>query len=371
MNTVDVPEDLVVEILSRVPEVSVARFRSIPKGWNALIKKEERLAKKSLILILLDFRVYLASIDLRDNVVKLTSQFSLKDPLCNPSKEVDLCDDVFHCDGLLLCTTEDKRLVVWNPRSGETSWVKPIISHEQMGIYALGKSSCNKYKILRINTSTYYMPTDLVEYEVYDFNSNSWRVIVGECRDWYILLPWHWGMSVSGNTYLLAGDVKVGEFLLSFDFSTERFGRVSLPPGNDDVSYHVWGLSVTREEQQLCLLTAQNKEVLDLWRATKIESSGAGSWCKFLSLDLAYLHHPLDLEVGMNFLADRENRVLVFAGKHGKPSNFLHIVGEDKYIQVDHHDVPSHCSLLLNYVPTLVKIQQGNLGVGARKAPIT
>lgn len=47
-NTKYLPEDLLVKILSRVPEASLARFRSISQGWNALIKKEEILAKKSL-----------------------------------------------------------------------------------------------------------------------------------------------------------------------------------------------------------------------------------------------------------------------------------------------------------------------------------
>ncbi|CAA7013199.1 unnamed protein product [Microthlaspi erraticum] len=358
-NTIDLPEDLVVEILSRVPEASLAPFRSISKGWNALIKKEERLAKKSRILMLIDFRVYLASVDLpgsHENVVKLTtSEFSLKDPLSNSSKEVDI-RNVFHCDGLLLCTTTDKRLVVWNPRSGETSWVKPRISHEESDIYALGKSSCNKYKILRINTFP-YIPTCLVEYEVYDFNTNSWRVTVGENRGWYILAGRPLcGMSVSGNTYWLAHASSFDEFLLSFDFSTERFGRVSLPPGNY-VSYRVWGLSVTREEQQLCLLTTQSTvvfDIIDLWRATKIKSSGAVSWSKFLSVDLAYLHHPFGLGYGTNFLADRENKILVLPGIHGN----LYIVGEDKYIKVDNHDQPTSArSLLYNYVPTLAQIQ--------------
>ncbi|CAA7013196.1 unnamed protein product [Microthlaspi erraticum] len=359
-NTIDLPEDLVVEILSRVPEASLARFRSISKGWNALIKKVVILTKKSLILMLIDFRVYSASVDLngiQKNVVKLTSQFSLKDPLCNPSKEVDI-RTVYHSDGLLLCTTKDNRLVAWNPRSGETSWVEPRIPHEKIGIYALGKSSCNKYKILRINQIS-NRDKGLVEYEVYDFNSKSWRVTVGdETRDWSIIGLRPCGMSVNGNTYWLA-DGTGGRFIVSFEFSTERLGRVSLPP-TSHFSYDVRGLSVTREEQQLCLLTTQSRvvlDIIDLWRATKIESSGATSWSKFLSVDSAFLSHPFRLVSGMNFLADREKRVLVCPGGEGNSNSFLLIMGEDKYIQVDHRDAGFRCSLLLNYVPTLVQIQ--------------
>ncbi|CAF2099615.1 unnamed protein product [Brassica napus] len=184
------PEDLLVEILSRVPEASLARLRSTSKGWNALIKKEERLAKKSLVVMLIHRRVYLVRLDLHgDNIVKVISQFSLNDPLSTYSlKEVDI-HNVFHCDGLLLCTTMDERLVVWNPCSGETSRIiKPLHSKYSSDVYAL-----------------------------------------------------------------------------------ERFGCVSLPV--DPASYNLFALSVTREEQKLCLFTSRVEmyDIIEIWMATKIK----------------------------------------------------------------------------------------------------
>lgn len=47
--TVDLPEDMLVEILSRVSEASLARSRSTSKGWNALIKKKENLTTSLLL----------------------------------------------------------------------------------------------------------------------------------------------------------------------------------------------------------------------------------------------------------------------------------------------------------------------------------
>ncbi|CAH8261273.1 unnamed protein product [Arabidopsis lyrata] len=69
-NIVHLPEDLVVEI-TRVPAVSLRRLRSTSKGWNALIK-DGRFAKKhsanaprqSQVIMLMDSRVYLVSINL-------------------------------------------------------------------------------------------------------------------------------------------------------------------------------------------------------------------------------------------------------------------------------------------------------------------
>ncbi|XP_010430744.1 PREDICTED: putative F-box protein At4g10190 [Camelina sativa] len=363
---VDLPEDLLVEILYRLSEACLARLRCTSKGWNTLIKKDKRLAK-SQIIMLIGFRVYLASIDLNGihdkNVVKVTSQLSLKDPLSTTSpKEVDI-REVFHCDGLLLCTTKDDRLVLWNPCSGETRWmIKPVgPSFKKFNYYALGKtSSSNKYKILRIRQHGIGYYKCLVEYEIYDFTSDSWRV-VGETSDWSIHGLRRRGMSVNGNTYWLASSPfpdSQNDFLLSFDFSTERFESVSLPV--DDFSYVPMALSVTREEQKLCLLGMRDHYYdIHVWIATKIESTGAMLWSKFLTVKESFYRQFLILCSGMNFLADRENNMLLCPGRQQNSNSFLHIVGKDKYMGVDHHDAGSKC-LVVCYVPTLAQIQQGS-----------
>jgi len=60
----------------------------------------------------------------------------------------------------------------------------------------------------------------------------------------------------------------------------------------------------------------------------------------------------------ISFLIDQENRV-VYCNSFF--SNTIHIVGEDKYIEVNHDVAPyeSHNLFLLSYVPSFIKIQQG------------
>ncbi|KAJ4894185.1 putative F-box protein [Raphanus sativus] len=378
-NTIDLPDDLLVEILSRVPDASLARFRSSSKGWNSLIKKEGRLAMKSLVAMLTDDRVYFARLDLHSttdvNVVKVISQFSLNGyPLSNCSEEVYI-HDVFHCDGLLLCTTTDEKLVVWNPCSGETSRIiKPLNSKRRSDTYAFGKSSCNnEYKILRVyHSGDGWMSPCLVKYEIYDFTSNSWRVL-GEARGWTLPGPWRRGTSVDGNTYWLSFDFsqdrqRPKNTLRYFDYSTERFGLVSLP--GDPLSYHPFVLSVTREEQKLCLLTSCDKLLhIAVWMATKIIGTGDMSWSKLLTVKRTSSDQFFKLCKGMSFLADRENKVIVHPIKDMNCSNLLHIVGEDKYRKVKLCAVGYARSA--SCAPTLVQIQQGSSGVGTWKAPIT
>ncbi|CAL9222367.1 unnamed protein product, partial [Arabidopsis halleri] len=365
---------LKVEILSRFSATSLARSQCVSKGWNALINDEKFTKKRFLqrsyatVIMLIENRVYLVNVNLHEthnNMVNVKYQYSLKDPLSKSSEEVDI-RNIFHCDGLLLCTTKDNRLVVWNPLSRETRWIQPRRTYKRFDYFAIGKSSCNKYKILRMDQTGNIHEPSLLEFEVYDFTSDSWRA-VGKIGDWFILRRNGRVMSVNGNAYWLAstrGDV---DFLQSFDFSTERFRRVSLP--GDRHSYHIFSLSVTREEQKLCLLT-QDEPVgiatakvpsINVWIATKIESNGAASWIKFLSVNFAIIHKPFCFLNGMNFLVDPENKVFVCPGRNGFSKTFLNILGENKSIQVEHQDAESVCSLLVNYVPTLVQIQQGSL----------
>ncbi|XP_010422655.1 PREDICTED: putative F-box protein At4g10190 [Camelina sativa] len=233
-------EELVVEILDKASTASLARLRCVSKRWNALIK-DVRLAEKrshATVIMLIDFVVYLMSVNLREihnNKVMVTDQFSLKDPLSKSSEEVKIWN-ILHCDGLLLCTTKDLRLIVWNPYSHETSWIQPRSSYTKLDYFALGKTSCNKYKILGMQQFGEVMPY-LLEYEIYDFTSSSWRV-VGKTTDWSIETWRGRVMYVNGNTYWLAYSKDKVDFLQSFDYSTESFRSVSLP--GDRHSYHIF-----------------------------------------------------------------------------------------------------------------------------------
>ncbi|XP_010509770.1 PREDICTED: putative F-box protein At3g21130 [Camelina sativa] len=414
MTTKKIPEDLVVEIFSRVPAVSLARLRSISKGWNVLIKDGRVLAKKhstnasnsSLALMLIDYRLYIVRFNLNGihtNVapsVKVTGLFSLEDPLSY--EEVDICD-IFHCEGLLLCTTKDNRLVVWNPCSGENRWVQPKNSYKEFDLFAFGydnKLSC--YKILRIGGS-FHGTIFQTENEIYDFTSNSWRVVVGKTIDWSIIEDDHIvkivreidytrgmyvngnivikgdntrGMYANGNTYWIAftpnleHEHRYNYLLLSFDFSTEIFGNVPFP-GDDDIhACFPLVLSVTREGQQLCILLngALRANHYYIWIASKSESTGAISWTKFLTVwddgpiyHFGFRHFRAG---GLSFLADHEKEILLTCNKNSHDQyskNIIHIMGNGKYTELDHHGAkPTHefpSPLLFCYVPSLVRIQ--------------
>ncbi|CDY67269.1 BnaCnng54200D [Brassica napus] len=67
----------------------------------------------------------------------------------NP-EQVKICK-IFHCNGLLLCTTGDSRLVVWNPCTGQISWIPIPYSgrYEHKSEFVLGYDNNKTYKTLR------------------------------------------------------------------------------------------------------------------------------------------------------------------------------------------------------------------------------
>ncbi|RID72002.1 LOW QUALITY PROTEIN: hypothetical protein BRARA_C03912 [Brassica rapa] len=363
MQLTSLPRDLLETILSKVPDTPLARFRTTSKRWNIMLSSESFVKKhsanapkdESLCITLMNSRVHLVRINLHDPSVKVaTHPFYLKDPLSN-SSQVDI-RNVSHCDGLLLCSTEDDRLVVWDPYSGETKWIKPRDRYKDTDYFALGfdnKSSCKQYKILRVDRN-HILPVC----EVYDFTSDSWRVL-GTATDWYLPDYCH-GISVKGNTYWLAmGMVKPEtEFILGFDFSKETFQFLPLPHPSLGLTALSWLMGEDESSSEL-----------QVWVTTS-----SGSWNKSLAvigLD-GYRDMLKDMiPRGISFLADEQKQVVMCLNRE----NNFNILRENKHILKEQLGGGSKCILspavLMNYPPSLARIRQGTFlgdAKGKRKA---
>ncbi|KAL1189074.1 F-box protein [Cardamine amara subsp. amara] len=207
----NLPRDLAEEVLCRIPLKSLKSVRSSCKKWNTL-SKDLSFAKKHLseakvaaaarerefmAVVMMDFRVYLMSINLHNN--DLEPCIRPQGKLISLDDEVDDISQLFHCDGLLLCITKcNTRLTVWNPYCGPIRRIEFTHRIRYSFYHALGYDKRRKsYKILR------FIDLDLpviVEFKIYDFNSDSWRVLDVTSQDWRILCFNH-GVSLKGNTY--------------------------------------------------------------------------------------------------------------------------------------------------------------------------
>ncbi|VYS52070.1 unnamed protein product [Arabidopsis thaliana] len=361
----DLPPDLVEDILSRVPATSLKRLRFTCKQWNSLFKNRRftekhfcKAPKQSHVLLWKDYTVCPMSINLNfsGSSIEFKSVLSLKDSHYN-SEQVYIAK-VFHCDGLLLCTTKDHRLLVWNPCLGETRWINFENDYKPYSRFSLGyknNKSCRSYKILRFWTS-YLTPNHIgLRYNIYEFTTDSWRVLIDKVSLNYFLIESENGVSFKGNTYWLALDEETN-FLLGFDFTMERFKRLCLP-SNKNCDTMV--LSVVREEK--LSVSHQNfcSSKMDIWMTNRIDSETAMSWKKYFSVEFKILSMCHSLPFCNSFLIDEEKKIVISTVRGNE--NMVNIIGAYNayYAEVPVESTNWPCSpYFVSYVPSLVQIQQ-------------
>ncbi|XP_018490295.1 putative F-box protein At3g17500 [Raphanus sativus] len=387
LRLLDLPWDLVLEILYRVPATSLGRLSFTCKRWNALFKDDEfikkhldKAAKQRMVLMSIDSRkvcsmnVNLDGIHHDNSVDPQTKLLNLKDFHCREQFKIY---NIFHCDGLLLCITWDKRLVVWNPCTGQIRWIPFCDRYKEHSEFALGydnNKSCQTYKILRCCWDFLAAEPQDVDSGVYDFESHSWKdlndVFPNNCRR--IISK---GVSLKGNIYWIANIDDEEDLLLSFDFSTEKYTCLSIRFWSGHHDFIPTTLSVVREERLVVLYSSySHPRKIEIWMTThdKIDQATLVSWSKFLSLELDENNPQMDLSCDITFFIDEEKKAAVLCDMeciNKRDTDMVYIVGEENRFM----KIPlgaNRCSLgsvIHNYVPSLVRIQQGGVMTRERK----
>ncbi|CAH8260369.1 unnamed protein product [Arabidopsis lyrata] len=384
----DLPGDLVEEILSRVPLTSLRAIRSTCKKWNSLSKnqicgKKATAARKQFMgFMMKDSRLCSIEFDLQGI---RNDDGNFVDPSIKQVNKLDQFEvsQVFHCDGLVLCIIKDKTgLLVWNPYLGQTRSIQPRNNFQMEDRYALGYDNNRNYKILRI-FDLYPSRNRVFGYEVYDFSSNSWKLL--DVNPGWDIQSHHRGVSLKGNTYFPAqkkkteGGIKttnIEDVLLCFDFTSERFGPpLPLPFHSYNAEIFV-SLSCVREEQLAMLYQRWEAcETIEICVTNKIDPNTV-SWSKFL---ITFTGFPVDTFSGSFFIDEEKKVAVVFDLDRYKPTEtcryqIAHIIGQDEYFKSVNigvapnlaisykvgftptaYCVPLVCSS--SYVPSLVQLQ--------------
>ncbi|CAL9234553.1 unnamed protein product [Arabidopsis halleri] len=260
-------------------------------------------------------------------------EFKVELSLIDPQASLEHFDivKVSHCDGLLLCNNgEYNRIVVWNPCTGQTKWIEP----RKIGSYTLGSYEDNgdrSYKILCCCDG------DDNEFEIYEINSSSWRTldVTMDCELEYD----DSGTYLKGKTYWFASDENeehLGMFLVSFDYTTERF----------------------EQEKLSVLLQHADTSRTDIWVTNKIDETKVVKWSKVLTVDLK---PELDICGLVRFLVDEEKKFLVCCHlnfRSGVPiKQEVYIFGEENKVEQVYSGFTSSMANLFDYVPSLTQIQ--------------
>ncbi|CAA7013094.1 unnamed protein product [Microthlaspi erraticum] len=376
VSDLDLPRDLSEEVLSRIPLTCMRKVGSTCKKWNTLsknrffankhLRQESEKAKGFMVVVMMDYSVYLMEVNLSDKDVESSS---IKRHGKLISDQVDVCK-VFHCDGLLVCVSRDQtRLVVWNPYCGKPLWIKAPHRRKivKRYLYAIGHDkSSNSHKVLRFR-AYYRRPTDFRIYDLSSGSMNSWRVLDITPPDWRVQ-DIHSGVSVNGNAYWLASEYEKSDleyertFLVCFDFTRETFGpRLPLP--FEHFAHDTVSLSPVTGGKLAVLFQPWDSLRVKIWVTNKIEPD-AVSWESkvFLSVSLKKsIHHMFQfMYTGGSFFIDEEMKVAVVFDEefnHREPMcNLAYIIGVDGSLkkvnlgESSHPQFPPHaCS----YLPSL------------------
>ncbi|XP_048630746.1 putative F-box protein At3g19560 [Brassica napus] len=346
----DLSQDLIEEILSRVPLTSQRAARSTCKQWNGLYKDEcftkkhrGKAANDTMMIRVCNSRACLVSVDLQGVRKQKKGLFALSTEPIGQLNHIT-ASDVYHCDGLLLCLHKKGMVksdtVVWNPYLGQARWIKP------------SKFSSKFDRFLHHDN---YGTT--VEHEIFNFKSDSWRVL-HLTPDWIIPYKGQGGLSLKGNTYFVAREgLGMRKYVICFDFTSERF-RHCLDLESNYRNGETVILSAVREEQLAVLFYREDTNAIEIRITRKIEANEE-SWRTFLKVDV----QPFMLS-GMfsisppcrSFFVDEKKKVAIICDNHFRRA---YMIGEDNYFKIVAQGKTTQWPVVCSYVPSSVQIPKG------------
>ncbi|XP_054779338.1 F-box/kelch-repeat protein At3g23880-like [Prosopis cineraria] len=281
------PQEIIVNILKRLPVKSLIRFQCVCKHWKHLIKSSyfvsEHLHHSSLQNPCLLFQREMSGdpfilhlLDSRLQVRELQNDF--------------WCAQIVGSSNGLLCIGMGKYILsplsflLWNPAIREVRQV-PINDFERASAVGFGFSPIiNDYKVVRITIGILKSRVD-----VYSLNTGLWKEInFGKLKDLSFCSN---AVTANGTLFWRAFDVKdldeisvksLGsdfDLIVSFDIAMELFTLIPEPAIDPDSSAHL----VVCENKLAMLCLTFDSFLIDLWVMEEEGTSEFGkrwSWTK-------------------------------------------------------------------------------------------
>ncbi|PIA28133.1 hypothetical protein AQUCO_07200044v1 [Aquilegia coerulea] len=247
------PEEVVMEILSRLPVKPLLRFRCVSKSWFRLLTMDSHFIKLHLNQLIqanpMPMIMYLREHRSRSTHFHLAEDYTA----CNKAIELDVLPfnmEKLHrkylvsgiCNGLLCLSDyffeEYSKVYIWNPLTKDHIIIpcSPIPSHtidDWWTLYSFGYHQVtNEFKVIRIMCTTKHAYTNekfQSHVSVYTLGTGSWRII--EPMSYDILLTIHYPALVNGALHWLAArpGSTSWNLIVSFDLKDEVFREIPLP----------------------------------------------------------------------------------------------------------------------------------------------
>ncbi|KAI3971283.1 hypothetical protein MKW92_042233 [Papaver armeniacum] len=281
------PEEIIVNILSRLPVKSVSRFKCVSKGWCKLIRNPKFIKthlkhatdSNQIALMLRDCYLYSMDFDSSSSFL-LNDATEVSYPFKTPSWGVEL----FGTSNGLVCISPDEDVFcIFNPCTGEYNKLptteitfpeKFTFVHKMS--YGFGYDSrIDDYKMIRV--VNFADEDDSCEVRVYTLGNDSWKSLG--------FIPYHLsygrapGMLANEAIHWIANPIESDrKVILAFDISSETFQEVPQPESLSE-KFHV---SVCSFEGLLCLMANNFQVHMDIW--VMKEYGTRDSWTKLFTI---------------------------------------------------------------------------------------
>ncbi|KAL6976163.1 hypothetical protein U1Q18_024953 [Sarracenia purpurea var. burkii] len=298
----DPPDDIMTNILARLPVDFLLQFRFVVKSWRNLIRDPNFInmhinqpSASKVGYLILKHRSYSGDeeyFSLHSNET-LAEHMRLEFPFTGPSRKFDILGS---CNGLLvlLCSKDSVfgcSMYLWNPSIRKVKWIPEsyatsalcnLYSHLVFGFSFLPE--IDDYRVVRIlyveKYNPLFLPRVLPAVEIYSLRTNSWRTIE-------ILIPYfiinpiskaflnrciHWMATRTRKNHH-------DDFIVSFDMVGEMFQEIKLPNCSLDGGALTGSVAVLRES--LCLFARGNEAGNEVWEIWAMKEYGVvESWSK-------------------------------------------------------------------------------------------
>ncbi|KAL2482419.1 F-box protein CPR30 [Forsythia ovata] len=238
-----IPEDVVIEILSRLPVKTLLRFKCACTTWFSIIGSH-CFIQKHLNMALEDSNKARLFIVHRSNKYEkfFTSfvnddELTLQTNLSFDTKRLGRISCVMGpCHGLFCIYYErHNKLLLWNPATRETKDIPkssiPLPSNENTAQYVgFGfDSNTRDYKVVKILIQFHRDRYSDYHVEVYTLSTNSWRKIEATISNFDLcsyMFPTYWN-----GTYYWWGQTEEDyeDIIVCFDMCIEQFYKILLP----------------------------------------------------------------------------------------------------------------------------------------------
>ncbi|KAK4397818.1 F-box/kelch-repeat protein [Sesamum angolense] len=330
----NLPEDLTIEILTRLPVRSLIRFKCVCKSWNIHLKNPRFISKHHQTISHKDGSEVLL-VSRRDNVTnKRVVSMLRNDGSDNTLVDQDLptfLNEMFGhvrligpCKGVICLFGFPDNIALWNPS---------IREFKKLPLSLLPRPP--NAKILFCVSFDCRL---LYQVEIYSSKTNAWKkydnVVPANIMYYNI-----WSTVYKNENFCWWAQERDVEVILSFDMSKETFQTTPLPSGIDVLGGQQ---RITRVilpvKDSIALIVYRLQEVqkvFDIWVLNELGGNGAEGWIKATSIGpLSEVERPLGFWNNDEFILESSSRELVLYNSMNQKIKNLGVYGKRDRLEV-------------------------------------